>query len=68
MDKIILSMTRKRALELGLLTCANCDFPENNHFERGSGSHGKGACAHDSSCRAYDEVGISGVVLVSETP
>jgi len=49
-------MTRRQALRWGLLTCGNCGYPENNHFDGGAGDHGKGGCAHDSSCRAYREV------------
>lgn len=53
---IRLTMTRKRALELGLLTCS-CGHPENNHFAfefRG--------CAH-CDCKAYREQGVTGVTL-----
>lgn len=35
MRKITLQMTVRRARELGLLTCKNCRWPENNHFSWG---------------------------------
>ena len=54
--KVILSMTHRRAQELGLLTC-KCGHPENNHF-----THDKHPCAH-CSCHAYSEKGIYGVSI-----
>ena len=56
---VTLRMTRKRALELGLLIC-ECGWPENNHFD-----HGSRPCAH-STCKAYRERGVSGTTVVSE--
>jgi hypothetical protein len=52
-----LRLTRKRALQLGLLRCV-CGYPENNHFE-----HGTRPCAH-SDCKEYRERGVSGVEIV----
>ena len=54
MDKLTLTMTKKRAQELGLLTCT-CGHPENNHFE-----HGVRPCAH-CPCPKFEQVGIKGV-------
>jgi hypothetical protein len=59
--KLTFRFTRKRALELGLLTCGNCGWPENNHFSFAAaghpiGDHGKGPCAHDNTCKSYREV------------
>lgn len=54
--RVTLVMTRQRALELGLLTCA-CGHPENNHF-----THSGRSCAH-CPCRGYRERGISGVAI-----
>jgi len=51
MENITIRFTRKEALELGLLVCENCGYPENNHF-----SFGKKPCAHDSKCKEYKEV------------
>lgn len=63
---VTLKMSRKRALELGLLTCGNCGWPANNHFDfptRGSpiGDFGKGGGTHDPSCKAYVEVPRKGM-------
>lgn len=52
------TMTRKRAQELGLLTCATCGYPENNHFDWGTKPS-----ARDESCSAYKEAAIRGVAL-----
>lgn len=67
MDKVKLTMSRQKALELGLLKCGNCGYPENNHFRFAAldgtpiGDYGLGPCAHDQSCKAYREVPIKGV-------
>lgn len=60
-------ITREYALRAGLLTCANCGWPENNHFDfphtdykTGKtypiGDFGKGGCANDHNCTGYKEV------------
>lgn len=46
-----LVVTRDRALQLGLLTCAHCGYPENNHFD-----WSPYPCAHDTECPGYKEV------------
>lgn len=43
-------LTRQQLLELGLITCANCGYPPNNHFD-----DGVGPCAHDSNCKQFSE-------------
>jgi len=54
--RITLTMTRGRALELGLLTCS-CGHPENNHFD--FNGH---PCAH-CDCKSYSERGRRGTTL-----
>lgn len=59
--KLTFRFTRKRALELGLLTCSNCGYPANNHFAFAAvgheiGDHGRGPCFLDDACKAYHEV------------
>lgn len=51
-DEMTFIFSRRRALELGLLTCGNCGYPENNHFDL------TGPCAHDNSCFGYKEVQV----------
>lgn len=53
------SMSRQRALELGLITC-ECGHPSNNHFDY------KGLCARcgSSNCPKYRERGIHGVEII----
>jgi hypothetical protein len=48
MSMITIRMTRKQALEQGLLICL-CGHPENNHF-----SHGTRSCAR-CECTNYKE-------------
>lgn len=60
MKTVTLTMTRERALELGLLVCA-CGHPENNHFIYEKGR----PCAH-CDCKALRERGIKGVKLKVE--
>lgn len=56
---ITLTMTRERALQLGLLVCA-CGHPENNHFEHGP-------CAR-CDCKMLKEQGRAGTTLVEPAP
>lgn len=56
-DRVTMTMTRQRATELGLLTCA-CGHPENSHFD----SVAK-PCAH-CGCKAYRERGRSGIEIL----
>lgn len=51
------SMSRQRAIELGLLIC-DCGHRSNNHFQ-----HGKRPCAH-CICKVYCERGITGVKII----
>lgn len=53
-QKIRVTLTRQRALQLGLLVCT-CGHPENNHFDWDDK-----ICAF-CSCKAYTEQGVSGV-------
>lgn len=48
--RINVSFSREEALKLGLLVCADCGYPPNNHFD-----FGKRTCAHDSRCKGYRE-------------
>lgn len=48
-QKVLIEMTRKQALEQGLLVCETCGYPENNHFNLTD------ECAHDSKCKKYKE-------------
>ena len=52
---VTLTMTRERALEIGLLHCSG-GHPESNHFE-------DGGCARCPGCEGYEEQGRSGVEL-----
>jgi hypothetical protein len=54
-DTITLKMTRKDAIELGLLTC-ECGHPENNHFDMK-----KKPCAH-CKCNEYSERSVRGTL------
>lgn len=45
-----ITMTRREALERGMVHCVHCGYPPNNHFE-----FGKRVCAHDKSCPGYKE-------------
>jgi len=45
---VTIQMTRKQALEQGLLTC-DCGHPENNHFD-----WDLNPCAH-CHCKSYEE-------------
>lgn len=66
MKTVTLTMTRKRALELGLLVCA-CGHPENNHFGTGrwagKDTFGGRHCARCTECKGYRERGINGTKL-----
>lgn len=57
---VLLQMSRTRAKELGLLTCA-CGHPANNHFSRPNNG-----CAH-CNCTGYSERSRAGTVMVSIT-
>ncbi len=43
-------MTEEQARMLGIVHCAHCGWPPNNHF--GNGERG-GKCAHDPNCPGY---------------
>jgi len=49
MKAIRIQMSRKQAMELGLLVC-ECGYPKNNHFD-----FGKKVCAHNKECKGYKE-------------
>jgi hypothetical protein len=55
-ETLVLEMTRKRALELGLITCM-CGHPENNHFD-----WKPQPCAH-CNCRELREIPKRGIKL-----
>lgn len=44
-------MTRKQALQLGLVKCKSCGYPPNNHFD-----HEPFKCAHNLHCTGYEEI------------
>lgn len=46
---MLIKLTRKEALSLGLLVC-KCGYPPNNHFD-----FGKKLCAHTNKCTGYKE-------------
>lgn len=59
MEEIItIELTRKEAIQLGLLVCGTCGYPENNHFD-----FGKKPCAHDTNCKEYKEVARRGKIV-----
>lgn len=45
-----ITMTEEQARMLGIVHCAHCGWPPNNHF--GNGEKG-GKCTHDSKCPGY---------------
>ncbi len=55
---IRIEMTRKEAKRMGLLRCADCGYPENNHFD-----FDNRPCAHDSTCSGYQESSKIGRIL-----
>lgn len=55
--KIRIEMTRKQAMEYGLLIC-ECGWPKNNHFD-----FGKKVCAHTKACKGYKEVARVGKLI-----
>lgn len=57
-EVIIIKMTRKEALEHGLLNCKHCRLPVNNHFD-----WGERKCAHDSNCPGYEEKARVGTLI-----
>ena len=48
---ISVKMTRKQALQLGIVFCKHCGYPPNNHFD-----FKPFKCAHDKECPGYEEV------------
>jgi hypothetical protein len=61
---ITLQMTRRQALEQGLLVC-KCGHPENNHFDFGDGDTPCAHCSHPK-CTKYREVARSSVGTLIE--
>jgi hypothetical protein len=55
---VTIKMSREDALKFGLLTCGNCYWPPNNHFDFGDRT-----CAHDSECKGYKEVARVGKLV-----
>jgi hypothetical protein len=53
---MLLEITKRRAAELGLITC-KCGHPKNNHF--GDGKN----CAR-CECWKYEEVGVYGIKVI----
>ncbi len=50
--EVRIEMTLKQARLLGLVVCAHCGLPPNNHW--GDGERG-GKCAHDPKCPGYEQ-------------
>lgn len=57
MKPVRIQMTKKQAMELGLLVC-ECGYPKNNHF-----NFGKKLCAHTDKCKGYKEVARVGKLI-----
>jgi hypothetical protein len=66
MKNIHFEMSRKDALKQGLLTCGNCGYPENNHFDFSALGMEKRPCAHDKTCKNYREVARVGQIVKSK--
>ncbi len=49
MVDVNVTMTMNQALKLGIIKCASCGLPPNNHFMDQPGK----PCAHDKSCTGY---------------
>ena len=47
-----IEMTLDQARALGIIRCAHCGLPPNNHW--GNGERG-GLCAHDAKCPGYKQ-------------
>lgn len=48
MAKYVVKLTMEEAESKGIVACAHCGYPRNNHF-----SWGKKTCAHDSTCPGW---------------
>ncbi len=46
MPPLVVSLTMDEALDLGIVKCAHCGYPPNNHFANGK-------CAFDPRCPGY---------------
>lgn len=55
---VTIQMSREEALKFGLLTCGNCFWPENNHWD-----YGARLCAHTDDCKGYKEVARVGKLV-----
>jgi hypothetical protein len=53
--RYVVSLTMDEAKKLGIVHCANCGWPPNNHWNDGpvNVSRGESACAHDK-CPGYE--------------
>lgn len=53
MAEYVVKLTMEQALKLGIVVCANCGWPPNNHFSTINPPRpGESACAHDK-CPGY---------------
>jgi hypothetical protein len=46
--ELVVALTMKEAYQLGIVRCASCGFPHNNHFD-----FGERVCAHSSKCTGW---------------
>lgn len=53
--RYVVKLTRDQAEKLGILRCASCGYPRNNHF-----SFGKKVCAHSTICTGWKPYFITG--------
>lgn len=53
MSKYVVKLTMEQAKRLGIVVCANCGYPANNHFSVNKLDRlGRSACAH-AMCEGY---------------
>lgn len=60
---VLLEMTREAATREGLLVCAHCGYPRNNHWD-----WAPYRCAHDSTCPGYEEAARVGRLIKDSKP
>jgi hypothetical protein len=46
--RYVVKLTMEQAEKLGIVKCAHCGYPPNNHFD-----WSPRPCAHDNSCPGY---------------
>lgn len=46
--RYVVKLTMEQAVRLGIVKCASCGYPKNNHFD-----FGKKVCAHSVVCTGW---------------